>query len=100
MKQTLDKLYGFIARLVLMLDEELDELRNKKNTTVLNQQKNITDILNKLVKIIIQLNKISPEEFVQEKYDLIYDETKLDTIKALESYKRCKQMIHLIDWEI
>ena len=39
-------------------------------------------------------------DFVQEKYDLIYDETKLDTIKALESYKRCKQMIHLIDWEI
>jgi hypothetical protein len=31
MKQTLDKLYGFIARLVLMLDEELDELRSKKN---------------------------------------------------------------------
>lgn len=70
MKETLDKLYGFIARLVLMLDEELEEVRSKKNKTALNQQKNITDILNKLVKIIIQLNKISPEDFVQEKYDI------------------------------
>lgn len=77
MKQTLDKLYGFIARLVLMLDEELDELRNKKNTTVLNQQKNITDILNKLVKIIIQLNKISPEDFAQEKYDVASEDLKI-----------------------
>lgn len=70
MKETLDKLYGFIARLVLMLDEELEEVRSKKNKTALNQQKNITDILDKLVKIIIQLNKISPEDFVQEKYDI------------------------------
>ena len=77
MKQTLDKLYGFIARLVLMLDEELDELRNKKNKKVLNQQKNITDILNKLVKIIIQLNKISPEDFVQEKYDIASEDLKI-----------------------
>lgn len=70
MKETLDKLYGFIARLVLMLDEELEEVRSKKNKTALNQQKNITDILDKLVKIIIQLNKISPEDFVQEKYEI------------------------------
>ncbi len=77
MKQTLDKLYGFIARLVLMLDEELDELHSKKNKKVLNQQKNITDILNKLVKIIIQLNKISPEDFVQEKYDIASEDLKI-----------------------
>lgn len=70
MKETLDKLYGFIARLVLMLDEELEEVRSKKNKIALNQQKNITDILDKLVKIIIQLNKINPEDFVQEKYEI------------------------------
>ena len=77
MKETLDKLYGFIVRLVLMLDEELDELHSKKNKKVLNQQKNINDILNKLVKIIIQLNKISPEDFVQEKYDIASEDLKI-----------------------
>lgn len=77
MKETLDKLYGFIARLVLMLDEELEEVRSKKNKTVLNQQKNITDILNKLVKIIIQLNKITPEDFIQEKYDIASEDLKI-----------------------
>lgn len=77
MKETLDKLYDFIARLVLMLDEELEEVRSKKNKTVLNQQKNITDILNKLVKIIIQLNKITPEDFMQETYDIASEDLKI-----------------------
>ena len=57
MKVTINKLYSFTAKLVLMLDEELDELKVSKSKSAVNVKKNITDTLNKLVHLIIQLNK-------------------------------------------
>ena len=70
MKQTIDKLYNFIAKLLLMLEEELDELHNKKSKTAANVRKNITDSLNKLVNLIIQLNKLSKDDTLLEKHDI------------------------------
>ena len=60
MKNTIKKIYEFITQLVILLEDELESLRasNKKNT--ISTQKNIADILNKLVNLISQLNKVSP----------------------------------------
>lgn len=66
MKSTVDKLYSFIAKLVLLLEEELDELRSSKSKSAVNVKKNITDTLNKLVNLIIQLNKLSKDEVMNQ----------------------------------
>ena len=59
---TIAKLYSFIATLVSMLEDELDELKSNKSKSAIMVKKNITDILNKLVVLIIQLNKVSKLE--------------------------------------
>ncbi|GAB4170935.1 MAG: hypothetical protein Tsb006_8100 [Rickettsiaceae bacterium] len=64
MKNTVNKLYGFIAKLVLMLEEELDELGSSRSKSAVNVKKNITDTLNKLVNLIIQLNKLSKDDSI------------------------------------
>ena len=66
MKITVNKLYGFIARLVSLLEDELDEIGSSKSKNALNVKKNITDTLNKLVSLIIQLNKLSKEDMGEE----------------------------------
>ena len=64
MKGTVHKLYGFIVKLVTLLEEELDELRSSKSKSAINVKRNITDTLNKLVNLIIQLNKLSKDEVI------------------------------------
>lgn len=66
MKDTVNKLYGFIARLVSLLEDELDEIGSIKSKKALNVKKNITDTLGKLVALIIQLNKLKQEEIYGE----------------------------------
>ena len=65
MKITVNKLYGFIAKLVILLEEELDELKTSKSKSAVNVKKNITNTFNKLVTLIIQLNKLSKDEIQQ-----------------------------------
>ncbi len=64
MKFTVNKLYGFIAKLVVLLEEELDELKASKSKSAVNVKKNITDTLNRLVTLIMQLNKLSNDASV------------------------------------
>ena len=46
MKNTVNKLYGFIAKLVSLLEDELNEISSHKSKNALNIKKNITDTLN------------------------------------------------------
>jgi hypothetical protein len=77
MKTTINKLYGFIAKLVLMLEEELDELRSSKSKSAVNVKKNITDTLNKLVNLIIQLNKLSKEDTMNDNNTITNDDKEI-----------------------
>lgn len=62
MKTTINKIYEFITKLVVLLEDELEELRNGTTKNTISTQKNITDILNKLVNLISQLNKVAKEK--------------------------------------
>lgn len=62
MKTTINKIYKFITKLVVLLEDELEELRNGSAKNTIATQKNITDILNKLVHLISQLNKVTKEK--------------------------------------
>ena len=84
MKITVNKLYGFIAKLVSLLEDELDEIESHKSKNALNIKKNITDTLNKLVVLIVQLNKLSKEEIDE---DCIINKEDQDIIKRfVEKY--------------
>ena len=74
MKATVNKLYSFIAKLVSMLEEELDELKVSKSKSAINIKKNITDTLNKLVHLIIQLNKLSKDEAMNNNIDMTQED--------------------------
>ncbi len=62
MKKTVNKIYEFITKLVILLEDELDQLKNGNAKNTIATQKNIADILNKLVNLISQLNKVSKEK--------------------------------------
>lgn len=76
MKQTLEKLSIFITRLVSMLEEELDEIKNMKPSLASNRQKHVTDTLNKLVRLIVQLNK-AQDNIPKEEKDLSAEDGKI-----------------------
>ncbi|WP_341748937.1 hypothetical protein [Candidatus Tisiphia endosymbiont of Sialis lutaria] len=63
---TITTLYGFIAKIVSLLEDEINELESKKSKGEIVVKKNITETLNKLVNLIIQLNKLSKDEYLNE----------------------------------
>lgn len=63
MHLTINKLYALITRLVVMMEDELNEISHSKSKNSINVKKNLTDSLSKLVSLIIQLNKVSMEHF-------------------------------------
>lgn len=65
MKITINKIYEFIAKLVILLEDELENLRSGEAKNTISTQKNIADILNKLVNLISQLNKVSKEKSLE-----------------------------------
>jgi uncharacterized protein (UPF0335 family) len=89
MKDTVNKLYQFIARLVVMMEEELDELGDSRGEIV--SKKNIADMLGKLVTLIIQLNKLSKNESLNSEI-VMPEEDQQIIARFLEKYntRHCK----------
>lgn len=65
-KDTISTMYSFIARIIALLEDELDALGKEKSKSKIMIKKHITELLNKLVNLIIQLNKLSAEEKLKE----------------------------------
>jgi hypothetical protein len=85
-KDTVKKIYEFIINLVSLLENELVELQNGSTKNTISTQKNITDVLNKLVKLISQLNKISKENKLSSKKDFSKSDKEILT-KYIEKIK-------------
>jgi hypothetical protein len=75
LKDTISKLYSFIIKLVILLEEELDKLNSNKFKPDILVKKNITDTLHKLTHLIIVLNKLNKEEIYNEKPALPQEDT-------------------------
>lgn len=63
---TITILHSFVAKIISLLENELDELESRKSKGEIIIKKNITETLNKLVNLIIQLNKLSKDEYLNE----------------------------------
>jgi hypothetical protein len=87
MKTTIDKLYGFITKLVTMLEEELDEINHENSKKTRGLKKDITLTLNKLVTIIMQLNKVSKDECLYMEYSMPEEDQRIIE-EFLEKYRK------------
>lgn len=86
MKTTINKIYEFITKLVILLEDELEELKVGSTKNTISTQKNITDILNKLVNLISQLNKVAKEK--QLEVEVGFDESDKEILnKFIEKIK-------------
>ncbi len=86
MKTTINKIYEFITKLVILLENELEELKVGSTKNTISTQKNITDILNKLVNLISQLNKVAKEK--QLEVEVGFDESDKEILnKFIEKIK-------------
>lgn len=86
MKTTINKIYEFITKLVILLEDELEELKAGSTKNTISTQKNITDILNKLVNLISQLNKVAKEK--QLEVEVGFDESDREILnKFIEKIK-------------
>lgn len=86
MKTTINKIYEFITKLVILLEDELEELKVGSAKNTISTQKNITDILNKLVNLISQLNKVAKDK--QLEVEVGFDESDREILnKFIEKIK-------------
>lgn len=85
--ETITKLYSFIAKIVSLLEIELDELGviKYKNTVIVN--KNITETLNKLVHLIIQLNKLNKDGYLNNEVTNMEEADELIITEYLSKYQ-------------
>lgn len=60
-KDNLDQLYSFTAKLMTLLEDEISTLEESGSSDALKVKKIATDTLNKLVATFVQLNKMSKE---------------------------------------
>jgi len=72
-KTTINKIYEFITKLVILWEDELEELKVGSAKNTISTQKNITDILNKLINLTSQLNKVAKEK--QLEVEVGFDES-------------------------
>ncbi|MCX4083506.1 hypothetical protein N7281_01145 [Rickettsia hoogstraalii] len=76
---TLNNLYDLIARIIILLEDELVRITLHKNENNIIDTKNLTETLNKLVNLIVQLNKLSNSRTssenskIDEKDEMIID---------------------------
>ncbi len=61
LEETLPKLYSFIAKLILALEEELGLIESVKSKNQVGVKKELTETLNKLVELIIRLDKLEKD---------------------------------------
>lgn len=85
----INKLYNFIGKLVIMLEDQLELIKREDNdvSTTIKAQKTITDILNKLVLLISQLNKLLKDDLLKEEIKIIPEQDAKIIDRFLKRYQ-------------
>lgn len=85
--QTISKLYSFITKIISLLEEELEELGVIKYKNTVLVKKNITETLNKVVHLIIQLNKLDKDGYLNNDDTNIERDDELIIAEYLNKYQ-------------
>lgn len=85
MKEDIAKIQAVAAKLIAMIEMELDEVPASSSKDRLKNKKNVTTILNQLVALTMQLNKLSKDEMMQ--HDTMPEEDEEIIKRFIENYK-------------
>lgn len=85
MKEDIAKIQAVAAKLISMVESELDEVPASSSKDRLKNKKNVTTILNQLVALTMQLNKLSKDEMMQ--HDAMPEEDVQIIKRFVENYK-------------
>jgi len=61
-KTTVFKLYSFISKMMILVEKDLDNPHLMDGDEAVSAKKNMTNIFEKLVSLVIQLNRLSKDE--------------------------------------
>ena len=61
-KNTVSKLYSFISKMMILVEQDLDDPNVMDGDDACVTKKNMTNIFEKLVSLVMQLNRVSKDE--------------------------------------
>ena len=61
-KNTASKLYSFISKMMILVEQDLDDPNVMDGDEACVTKKNMTNIFEKLVSLVMQLNRLSKDE--------------------------------------
>ena len=61
-KNTVSKLYSFISKMMILVEQDLDDPNVMDGDDACVTKKNMTNIFEKLVSLVMQLNRLSKDE--------------------------------------
>ena len=61
-KNTASKLYSFISKMMILVEQDLDDPNVMDGDDACVTKKNMTNIFEKLVSLVMQLNRLSKDE--------------------------------------
>ncbi|MEY3196658.1 MAG: hypothetical protein RLZZ59_24 [Pseudomonadota bacterium] len=89
-KNMVSQLHGFISKMMLLLEDDL----NKNDFGDIDQsssvKKNITSLMQKLVALVLQLNKLSKDESLYAEETLLSEDLKIIE-RFIQKYKSDKK---------
>lgn len=73
-KDTISKLYNFISKIVILLENDLNQLGVNYSQDTVKIKKNMIETLYKLVNLITKLNKLYKEDYLTNENNLQEDD--------------------------
>lgn len=73
-RDTIGKLYNFISRIVVLLEDDLNQLDGIHSQDTIKIKRHITETLYKLVNLITKLNKLYKEHYLANENNLQEDD--------------------------
>lgn len=77
MKNTINRLHELISQLITLLEGDIDELQFSTLKNSINIKRNIADMLNKLVSLIIQLNRLDSDSSINGVKQIIQEDKEI-----------------------
>ncbi len=86
-KTTVSKLYNFISKMMVLVEQDLDNPNIMDGIDACLAKKNMTNIFEKLVSLVMQLNRLSKDEQMHIT-DVLPEEDMKIIERFMEKYSR------------
>ncbi len=91
LKTTISKLYNFISKMMILVEQDLDDPNIMDGDVSCIAKKNMTNIFEKLVSLVMQMNRLSKDEQLHIN-DVLPEEDMKIIERFMEKYSRQKSI--------